>query len=190
MLAACSPEKDPVPTRAEAAKSEAAPVPSANPPKASAAIAVDAEGLRLIAPESGSARALPFGSDQAAVIAAIEKLRGAAKRGRGEECGAGPVDFAHFGGFSLLFQDGKFGGWALQQEEAGGIGTMNGVAIGSTREALEGSFPAAKIDPESTLGIEFYTGGDAEGGMSGLLDGAGKEAKITNLWSGLNCVFR
>lgn len=171
----------------------AAPVAESGPaatPKASAAISVDGEGLRIFAEPGGSARALPFGTSEATVAAVVEKLRGKAERSRNEECGAGPIDFAQFGGMQLLFQDGKFGGWSLDDKEAGGIGTANGIAIGSTRKAVEAAFPAMKIDPESTLGTEFYTGGNAEDGISGLLDGTGPAAKVTNLWAGVNCVFR
>jgi hypothetical protein len=159
-------------------------------PKASAAIAVDGEGLRIFSEPGGSARAIPFGTDEATVISVVEKLRGKAVRERNEECGAGPIDFAAFGGFQLHFQDGKFGGWSLRENEAGGIGTANGIAIGSTRSALDATFPDMEIDPESTLGTEFYTGGDADNGISGLLDGTGKAAKITNLWAGVDCAFR
>lgn len=191
LLAGCSGEtKDKAPAPDAPKQAEAAPALPSAPPKASAAIAVDSEGLRILLGAGESARAIPFGTEETTVVAAIEKLRGKAGRDSNDECGAGPIQFAHFGGLSLLFQDGKFGGWSLDNDEAGGIGTMNGIAIGSTRAALDKAFPANKIDPESTLGTEFYTGGDAEGGISGLLDGDGPQAKITNLWSGLNCVFR
>lgn len=191
VLGGCSGDtKDKAPAPDAPKQVEAAPAAPGAPPKASAAIAVDSEGLRILLGAGENARAIPFGVDEATAIGVVEKLRGPAKRDSNEECGAGPVQFAHFGGFSLLFQDGKFGGWALQPEEAGGIGTMNGIAIGSTRAALEQAFPTAKIDPESTLGTEFYTGGDAEGGISGLLDGTEPNAKVTSLWSGLSCNFR
>jgi hypothetical protein len=194
LAAGCSNDEAPV-TPAKDKSVEAAPkaaptpTPSA-PPKASAAIAVDDEGLRILLGAGESARAIPFGTEEATVITAIEKLRGKAKRDSNDECGAGAVQFAHFGGLSLLFQEGKFSGWSLDAAEAGGIGTMNGIAIGSTRSALNVSFPKAEIDPESTLGTEFYTGGDSENGISGLLDGTGPQAKITHLWSGLSCIFR
>lgn len=175
---------------APASTSASTSAPQSALPKASAAIAVDGEGLRIFLGAGESARPIPFGADENVAIAAIEKLRGPAKRSTGEECGAGPVQFAQFGGLTLLSQEGKFGGWAISEEEKGGIGTVNGIAIGSSRAALEKAFPTAKIDPDSTLGTEFYTGGDAEDGISGLLDGTGPQAKVTNLWSGLDCVFR
>lgn len=188
LLAGCASETRDQAPAAEAPK-QAGTTPN-TPPKASAAIAVDGEGLRILLGAGESARAIPFGTEETTVVAAIEKLRGKAGRDSNDECGAGPIQFAHFGGLSLLFQDGKFGGWSLDNDEAGGIGTMNGIAIGSTRAALDKAFPGVQIDPESTLGTEFYTGGDAEGGISGLLDGTSPQAKITSLWSGLNCVFR
>jgi hypothetical protein len=191
LLAGCSGEnKDTAPATDAPKQVEAAPALPGAPPKASAAIAVDGEGLRILLGAGESARAIPFGADETTVVTAIAKLRGKPSQSKNEECPAGSINFAMFGGLHLLFQDGKFGGWSLSSAEAGGIGTVNGIAIGSTRAALNNAFPANKIDPESTLGTEFYTGGNAEGGISGLLDGTGPNAKITNLWSGLSCNFR
>jgi hypothetical protein len=194
LVTGCSNDKasaPPVPEKAADSAPKTIPSPPRNaPPKASAAISVNEDGLHIFAQPGGAARAIPFGSDAAMVIATIEKLRGPAKRDDNDECGAGPVQFAHFGGLSLLFQENKFGGWTLDQDEAGGIGMLNGIAIGSKRAALNAAFPSAEIDPESTIGTEFYTGGDSEKGISGLLDGTGPQAKITDLWSGLNCIFR
>jgi hypothetical protein len=190
----CSGEKRPAPARHDMPAKAAATAPTTlaptATPKASAAISVDGEGLRIFAEPGGSARAIPFGTDESAVIAMVEKLRGPAKRDSNDECGAGPVQFAHFGGLSLLFQEGKFGGWSLSDAEAGGIGTTNGIGVASTRAALDAAFATNKIDPDSTLGTEFYTAGDGEGGISGLLDGAGSQAKVTDLWAGVSCVFR
>lgn len=181
----------PVPDKAADAAPKTIPSPPHNaPPKASAAISVSEDGLHIFAEPGGAARAIPFGSDAAMVIATIEKLRGPAKRGDNDECGAGPVQFAHFGGLSLLFQEDKFGGWSLAPDEAGGISTMGGIAIGSRRTALNAAFPLTEILLESTLGTEFYTGGDGDNGISGLLDSADPQAKITHLWTGLDCVFR
>jgi hypothetical protein len=191
LLAGCSGQDKAEAPIADAPKqSVAATAAPSAPPKASAAIAVDGEGLRIFLGAGEDTRAILFGHDETTAITAIEKLRGKAKRSTGEECGAGPVQFAQFGGLTLLSQDGKFGGWAINEDEKGGISTVNGIAIGSSRAALEKAFPGVKIDTESTLGIEFYTGGNEEGGISGLLDGPGQQAKVTNLWSGLNCVFR
>ena len=185
--AGCSNDKQAAVPRQETPKEAAAP---AAVPKASAAISVDGEGLSIFVEPGGSARTIPFGTGEAATIAVVEKLRGKAERDSNEECGAGPVQFAHFGGLSLLFQDGKFGGWSLSKAEAGGIGTVNGIAIGSTRTALDAAFATNKMEANSTLGEEFYTAGDGENGISGLLDGIGPQAKITTLWAGLSCVFR
>jgi hypothetical protein len=191
LLAGCSSEsKDTAPAPDTPKQAEVAPAKPSAPPKASAAIAVDGEGLRMFFGAGEDTRAILFGHDEATAITAIEKLRGKAKRSTGEECGAGPVQFAQFGGLTLLSQDGKFGGWAINEDEKGGISTVNGIAIGSSRASVEKAFPGVKIDVESTLGIEFYTGGNEEGGISGLLDGSGVQAKVTHLWSGLNCVFR
>ena len=55
--------------------------------------------------------------------------------------------------------------------------------IGSTRAQLLDVYDA-KIE-QTTLGTEFNAAG-----LSGILDGTGAKAKVTNLWSGVNCVFR
>jgi len=153
------------------------------------AVAVDNEGLRLIDGQSGSARPLPFGSTEADILATLERVLGKAERSRNEECGAGPIDFATFGGLSLHFQQGQFVGWALSTAPDSNIGTMNGIAIGTTRRLLEEAYPKFAIVPESTLGAEFTTG-EAGTGISGLLDGNSPTAKVTNLWAGTDCAFR
>jgi hypothetical protein len=60
---------------------------------------------------------------------------------------------------------------------------MSGVRVGSTRAELEAAY-AAEV-AESTLGTEFNAGG-----LGGLLSGPGKDARITDLWAGINCFFR
>lgn len=153
------------------------------------AVAVDDDGLRLIDEQSGSARPVPFGSKEADAIATLEVLLGRPERSRNEECGAGAIDFAIFGGLALHFQQGQLVGWALSAAPDSDIGTMNGIAIGTTRRQLEQAYPRFAIVPESTLGTEFTTG-EAGAGISGLLDGDSPTAKVTNLWAGTDCAFR
>jgi hypothetical protein len=60
---------------------------------------------------------------------------------------------------------------------------MTGVGIGTTRAQVE---DALAIQVSSTsLGTEFTAGG-----LAGLLDGPGAEARITNLWAGETCIAR
>lgn len=161
-------------------------------------VSLDGEGLRLVDPKSGATRPLSFGVDEAQLKLIAEKLKGPAKTGRNEECGAGPLAYLSWDdGLTLYSLDGLFAGWAL--DERGGaavpaktaakgesptrLTTMSGLGIGSTRAQLLDAYDAT-IE-QTTLGTEFNAAG-----LSGILDGKGAKAKVTNLWSGVNCVFR
>lgn len=158
-------------------------------------MSLDGEGLRLIDPESGATRPLAFGVPLEQLKLVTEKLKGPAEAGRAEECGAGPLAYLRWSdGLTLYALDGLFAGWALdetgvpQAKPKGGkpapkLTTISGVGIGSTRAQLLDVYDA-KIE-QTTLGTEFNAAG-----LSGILDGTGTKAKVTNLWSGVNCVFR
>lgn len=167
---------------------------SAHPP----VISLDGEGLRLVDPRSGSTRPLSFGVDESQLKLVAERLRGPAKAGRNSECGAGPLAYLTWDdGLTLYSLDGLFAGWALDErgappskpkapakgEAPARLTTISGVGIGSTRAQLLDVYDA-KIE-ETSLGTEFNAAG-----LSGILDGKGEKARITNLWSGVNCVFR
>ena len=132
---------------------------------ASPDLAVEADGLRLVDPASGAARALPFGMPQEQLLALLEGFRGPADGGTNPECGAGPVDYAAWAdGLTLNFQESRFAGWALDQRAQGSHATMSGIGPGSTRRELEAAY---EIEVEQTsLGIEFTAGG-----IGGILDG-------------------
>lgn len=157
-------------------------------------IGLDGEGLRLIDTKSGATRALAFGVSQEQLKTVTEKLKGPAETGRSAECGAGPLDYLSWpDGLTLYSLDGLFAGWALDDNGAAKpatgpkaparLTTISGIGIGSTRAELLAVYDA-KIE-ETTLGTEFNAAG-----LSGILDGKGGKAKVTNLWSGVNCVFR
>jgi hypothetical protein len=195
LLAACGAEQPAARDEAAAGPTAVAPVVPANPSAttpavatppavADAKIALDGEGLRLVAVPSGSTRLLAFGDAEAGVLATLERLRGTSKRGRNEECGAGPLDSAEWDdGLSVVFQDGKFVGWWVDEKGAGGIATISGIKPGATRAALEAAY-SARIE-ETTIGTEF-----SAGSLFGLLDGKGPKARITDLWAGTSCIFR
>lgn len=184
IAAACSAERDPAANATVAAEAPAAVTspplqPAAQPP----ALAVDGEGLRLIDPASGSARPIGFGTPQGAVMGALA-FRGPAEAGRNEECGAGPLDIANWpDGLTLYFQDGAFVGWWVRDPSKGAITTVSGIGTGSTRADLN-KVQTIEV-AETSLGTEF-----SSGAMAGLLDGPGREAKVTALWAGASCVFR
>lgn len=147
------------------------------------ALAVDGEGLRILA-AGGPGRALAFGLPEAQVLPVLEAMRGPADRNSNQECGAGPMEFAVWAdGLSLLFQEGRFVGWSLDERAAGAHATVSGIGPGSTRAELEAAY-AIEVEP-STLGSEFS--GD---GLSGILNGTGSTARIDTMWAGTSCVFR
>ena len=163
---------------------EAAPAPS--PARSVPALAVEAEGLRLIDAESGRARALPFGLSEAQVAEALAFRGPPAASGLNPECGAGPMTIVRWAdGLGVHHQDGRFVGWALARGPTpeGAPTTAAGVGVGSTRAELEAAY-AITVET-TTLGLEFHAGG-----LHGLLDGAGAQARVTNLWAGTDCAFR
>ena len=91
------------------------------------------------------------------------------------------VDWAP--GFTVLFDGAGFAGWSVREGAAGAPRTAAGLGIGSTRADLDAAY-SATVGP-STLGTEFTAGG-----IAGLLDGAGPDAVVTNLWAGNACIAR
>lgn len=155
------------------------------------AIALDSEGLRLVDTETGSTRLLAFGTDRAAaekIIAA--KLGAIGSRSSNQECGAGPMDFSEFGALTVNFQDGRFVGWSLRDGDASEVlTTISGIGPGTTRAEMAETVEF-EIYEDSSLGTEFYTGGDGVDGYSGLFESEAGDARITDLWAGANCIFR
>ena len=147
-------------------------------------IAVEAEGLRLVDVQTGAARPLPFGMPKDQLLALLESFRGPADGGTNSECGAGPLDYAVWAdGLTLHFQDDRFAGWALDPRAEDAHATMSGIGPGSTRRELEAAYDVTV--EQTTLGTEFTAGG-----LSGVLDGEGPEARVTSMWAGVSCVFR
>jgi len=191
LLAACGGEGESE-TGAVAADTTApaatAPAPAPAPAPADTAddpaLAVADNGVRVFDGTSESGRPLPFGMPMEAVLATMEGLRGKAERSTNSECGAGSIEFANWkDGLGLLFQEGRFVGWALDGRGGGEVKTSGGVGPGSTRRELEAAHQI-KID-ETSLGTEFMAGD-----IAGVLDGAGPDARILTMWAGVNCVFR
>ncbi len=184
LLTACGqPAEDSTPTAAPAAPAEPAKAPAK--PAVAGAVALDQEGLRLVA-ESGSTRLVKFGVPTADAVAALSSALGnPADRAINSECGAGPTEFVSWSNdLDALFLDGKFAGWSGGRDSGGKVTTMDGVGVGSTRQALTASFGDLKVE-ESTLGIEF-----SAGEISGILDKDGPAGKVEVIWGGTSCVFR
>lgn len=172
----------PLPTAITPSTSQVAAANKAGEPT----LTVDPEGLRWFLPPNGKALPLPFGSPKAAVLASLERVRGKAAQGTNADCGAGPVQVASWpDGLSLIFQDAKFAGWGLGTRAAGSVSTADGIGPGTTRAQIKEAIgPPLKIR-QTGLGTEF-TAGD----YHGVLDGPGPDARITDMWTGVNCVAR
>jgi hypothetical protein len=168
-----------------AASSVSPPAPVPSPRRTS--VALDGEGLRFVA-DSGKTTLLAFGTPRAPVERAVRPLLGGRepKTSANDECGAGRMEFADFGGLSLNYSDGKFVGWFARD---GAPSTMNGIAAGMSQAALKASGSQVVMVPDSTLDGEFSLGRE-EGAIGGFVEGKGAEAKVTGLYAGVNCFFR
>jgi hypothetical protein len=147
-------------------------------------LAVEGEGLRWFLQPSGSARPVPFGGPEMEVLGSLEKIRGPAKIGVNQDCGAGAVRIATWpDGLSVIFQDNRFAGWGLSRRAGSDVATAAGIRPGSTRAELEATYDVTVS--QSSLGSEF-----SAGALHGVLDGASAEARVTDMWAGVNCVAR
>lgn len=180
LLAGCAPATDPGP--APSAQPIATPAPAGRV-VAAPVLAIEGEGLRLFAPDSGSARPIAFGTARAATLGALA-FRGMPDLGTQTECGAGELDFASWpDGLKLYFQRDRFVGWALSGRGERTVTTAAGIGISRSRQDLIAAYAATF--KRTTLGTEF-----AAGGLYGLLDGPGEMARISDMWAGTSCNFR
>jgi hypothetical protein len=127
-----------------------------------------------------------FGMPRAEIVAAVAAIRGpATAEDSNAECGAGAMDFTHFGPLTLNFQQGRWVGWDLSAAGAPPIRTEFGIGIGTPRAELAESEQDELRVEESTLGTEFSLGD-----LNGLLSGSRSNATVTHLWAGTDCAFR
>lgn len=190
LVAACSsPRPAPVAndaTAADASMSRALPAPdaSAAPVASVPLINLAPEGLSFVDSASGKARMIAFGAAretiETATIAAAGKP---SERGTSKECGAGAMDFTTYAdGLQLTFKEGKFIGWTINHKPSMTFATASGIGVGSTRAELDTAYDASVED--GSLGITF-----AAGDLSGVLDGQGPKAVITDIWAGTVCII-
>lgn len=167
VLAACG-VQEPAPAPGESAKIKT---------PTQAALRLSGSGLALGADTAafGSAR-------EAAEHMATRHLSASPELFDSDECGAGPMAFSRYpGGLMLNFQDGMLVGWFLA-EANNRVSLGNGLAVGSAQRVVE-ALPGFELDPESTLGLEFYSEADGVGGFI-------KDGKIVGLYAGVNCFLR
>lgn len=154
------------------------------PDSARALVALSGDGLMLVDPNTGSSRAITFGTDETLVIEVLTRALGApGERGTNFDCGMGPLQFVEFSrGLIIAVQEGKFLGWSIHHNGES-LRTMSNIGVLSTRAELESAY-SAEIAP-SSLGIEFMAGG-----LQGVLTSTADTARISDFWAGANCVAR
>ena len=164
------------------------------------ALILTSNALQIINKETGSIAEIPFGKPFDQMIEIVNNILQSKPKSIGinGECGAGPLKMATWNnGLTIVFQNKKsmsetpetdlsFAGWFVgsNSENFPNISTMAGISIGSTRAEMESAYVITVS--KSSLGYEFST----SSGLFGIFDGPGKQAKITNLWSGVSCNFR
>ncbi|ERM81866.1 hypothetical protein P872_06935 [Rhodonellum psychrophilum GCM71 = DSM 17998] len=158
-------------------------------------LALTSNALQLVILLTGSTREISFGMPLDQMVALMDQVLEleVSNVGLNGECGAGPLTMATLSnGLTLVFQEDKtknewvFEGWYLGEvaNSKATLTTIAGIGIGSTRAEMEDVTIIEVF--ESSLGQEFST----ESGLYGVFSGTGKDAKITDLWSGISCIFR
>jgi hypothetical protein len=146
-----------------------------------AQVALHPDGLLLLGPPQEAL--LPFGATFATTVATLtERLGQPQVAGRAYDCGAEYMDWES--GLVTYFDSAGFAGWSLRASNSPvRVSTQLGISTGTPRSLMEQAYLVV-IEP-STLGTEFIADG-----ISGLLDAAGPDAKVTDLWAGNACIYR
>ncbi len=158
-------------------------------------LALTSNALQLVNGETGSTTEITFGKPLDQMVETLNKVLQSkvASVGINTECGAGPLKMAVWkNGLNIIFKELKsngewqFAGWYLGKPSGNlkTLQTMAGIGIGSTRQEMEAAYSITVT--RTSLGNEFST----TAGLYGIFDGTGKNAKITDMWSGLTCMFR
>lgn len=166
-------------TKADAVSPAATPTASAA--TANPTLTLEGSGLTVTPSAGGKPQQLRFGGDQKATIAAVSDVLGKpSEQGTNNDCPSGPVQFATWSkGLNANFSDGKFVGWSGAVD----LKTARGIGFGSTKaELVKAYHPTFE---QTTLGTEFTVDG-----ITGVMESAGKDAAISDLWSGMSCVAR
>ena len=155
------------------------------PPQAVPANVVELRGEGL----SAGPEAFFFAAGQTEVEAALTRALGAAlRKGKNDECGAGPVTFTDFGGgLTAHFQQDRLVGWnwhLAQDGDLPGSGTVKlagEVQLGSPKSVASAAPGYAPVEG-STLGEEFALGEQIGGFV--------EADKVAMLFAGTQCFFR
>lgn len=173
----------------DASESASAPEAAAATPEASAAPAsasrIRIQGLGLdITDPAGATRTVRFETtSQADAISAVNAATGTTPEvTTNNDCPSGPTSFADYpNGLQLVFVDGAFQGWTLDQP---GIYTENEFGVGVGRATMD-TLSDFQIDTTSTLGVEFYFQG-----VNGFMSSNAPDGVVESLYAGLTCFFR
>ena len=163
--------------------------------KPSYSLSLTSNALQLVNSQTGSSTEINFGKPLDEMVETINKVLQSkvSSIGINSECGAGPLKMAVWkNGLNLIFKEQKsknewqFVGWYLGKASGNlqTLKTMAGIGIGSTLQQMQSAY-VIKLT-KTSLGNEFST----SSGLYGIFDGPGKDAKITDMWSGLTCIFR
>ena len=128
--------------------------------------------------------ALVFEAPASQVSSYLERALGDPADESDQDCGPGRLRVIAWPGLQVFLLEGRLAGWMVDDDT---YATGTGLALGSSREELQSTYPGVTF-PESSLGEEFFveaTGAELAG-LSGLL--AGDE--VSALWSGATCVAR
>jgi hypothetical protein len=200
ILISCHPQEKPIQNTSTVQPDEIAKNTTPKAENNNQSLVLTFDALQLVDQISGSSDELPFGTPQNQLIEIINNTfqSDAVSIDVNAECGAGPLKMMTWNnGLTLVFQENNtksagskidwlFQGWSVDGAKDGvqKLTTMAGIGIGSTLDEIQSAY---EIEVRKTsLGYEFSTAA----GMYGILDGAGKDAKITHLWSGVSCNFR
>lgn len=150
-------------------------------PAASAALAIEGDGLRVFVVSTGSARPIPFGTSAHAALDVLARVQGEPfERSENDDCA---IVYASWrDGLTIWLQRERFVGWSVRGADAP-YSTASGIGIGSTRAELAGAYDV-KI-AQTSLGTEFTAGG-----LAGVLESERMDARITHLWAGATCIAR
>ena len=171
------------------------PVDTGSKTKSTYHLSLTSNALQLVNSQTGSTTEVNFGKPLDEMVETINKVLQSkvSSIALNRECGAGPLKMAVWkNGLNLIFKEQKsnkewqFVGWYLGKPSGNiqTLKTMAGIGIGSTLQEMESAY-VIKVN-KTSLGNEFST----SSGLYGIFDGTGKDAKITDMWSGLTCIFR
>ena len=163
--------------------------------KPSYSLSLTSNALQLVNSQTGSSTEINFGKPLDEMVETINKVLQSkvSSTAINSECGAGTLKIAVWkNGLNLIFKEQKsknewqFVGWYLGKASGNlqTLKTMAGIGIGTTLQQMQSAY-VIKLS-KTTLGNEFST----SSGLYGIFDGPGKDAKITDMWSGLTCIFR